>query len=77
MGLRMARMQQVTFSDVPITYAVVGADHLPVPAVLEFLQIQSRGAHVSLLAATGHPHTGEPDTTGEPEMATPPAEATR
>lgn len=70
-------MQWVTFSDAPVTYAVVGADHLLVPAVLEFLQIQTRGAHASLLAAAGHPHTGEPDTSGEPETATPPADATR
>lgn len=34
----MARTQRVTFCDAPDTYTVVGADHLPVPAVLEFLQ---------------------------------------
>lgn len=70
-------MQSVALGDALITSAVVGADHLPVQAVLELLQIQTCGACASLLAATGHPHTGEPDTTGELETATPPADATR
>jgi len=34
----MAHTQRVTFRDAPNTYTVVGADHLPVPAVLEYLQ---------------------------------------
>ena len=70
-------MQSVTLGDALITHAVVGADHLPVPAVLEFLQIQTRGAHASLLAAPGYPHTGEPDTTSEPETANLPVDEMR
>ena len=35
----MARSQRVSFGDgAPVTYTVLGADHLPVPAVVDYLQ---------------------------------------
>ena len=39
----MARVQRVIFADQPVTYTVVGADHLPVAPAAEYLRFLREG----------------------------------